>query len=201
MAPVLQCPPGRGAVASPDLATLPGRQPGRQGPGERTGWPVGRVLYAVRRGDHPSTTTVAGRLQRSTRVLGRATLARTLSDLAPGGVCRAAPVTRHAGGLLHHPFTLTASAPEREGGGLLSVALSRGLPRVGVTHHAALWSPDFPRRPPGGGRRDRPTDPFRFQDTASAVASGQRPTTRSYGRTSTTASRFSGPSTGSSRSP
>jgi len=26
------------------------------------------------------------------------------------------------------------------------VALSRGLPRVGVTHHRALWSPDFPRR-------------------------------------------------------
>jgi hypothetical protein len=31
------------------------------------------------------------------------------------------------------------------GGGLLSVALSRGSPRVGVTHHRALWSPDFPR--------------------------------------------------------
>ena len=30
-------------------------------------------------------------------------------------------------------------------GGLLSVALSRGLPRVGVTHHLALRSPDFPR--------------------------------------------------------
>ena len=31
------------------------------------------------------------------------------------------------------------------GGGLLSVALSRGSPRVGVTHHPALRSPDFPR--------------------------------------------------------
>ena len=30
-------------------------------------------------------------------------------------------------------------------GGLLSVALSRGSPRVGVTHHPALWSPDFPQ--------------------------------------------------------
>ena len=37
--------------------------------------------------------------------------------------------------------------PGRPGGGLFSVALSRGLPRVGVTHHPALWSPDFPRRP------------------------------------------------------
>ena len=33
-------------------------------------------------------------------------------------------------------------------GGLLSVALSRGLPRVGVTHRPALWSPDVPRHPP-----------------------------------------------------
>ncbi len=47
---------------------------------KRTGWPVGRVLS--RRpsrgagGDHPSTTTVAGRLQRSTRALGRAALER-----------------------------------------------------------------------------------------------------------------------------
>lgn len=31
-------------------------------------------------------------------------------------------------------------------GGLFSVALACGFPRVGVTHHPALWSPDFPRR-------------------------------------------------------
>ncbi len=31
------------------------------------------------------------------------------------------------------------------GGGLLSVALSRGSLRMGVTHHLALRSPDFPR--------------------------------------------------------
>jgi len=42
--------------------------------------------------------------------IGRAALGRLLSGLAPGGVYRAAPVTRHAGGLLHHPFTLTAAA-------------------------------------------------------------------------------------------
>src|SRR5699024_3040813 len=30
--------------------------------------------------------------------------------LAPGGVCLATPVTRGAGGLLHHPFTLTRTA-------------------------------------------------------------------------------------------
>ena len=46
-----------------------------------------------------------------------------------------------AGGLLLHPFTLTSCR-----GGLLSVALACGLLRVGVTHHHALWCPDFPRR-------------------------------------------------------
>ena len=50
------------------------------------------------------------------------------------------------------------------------------------------------------GRRDRPTDPFRTsrirhaQDTASGRTSGHSPSgPRRYGRTSTTASRFSGP--------
>ncbi len=66
--------------------------------------------------------------------------------LAPGGVYRAAPVTRGAGGLLHHRFTL---APRfAAGGGLFSVALSRGSPRVAVDNHPALRSPDFPRRNP-----------------------------------------------------
>src|SRR5690606_19189763 len=40
-----------------------------------------------------------------------------------------------------HPYL-----PQRtEGGGLLSVALSRGFPRVGVTHRPPLCSPDVPR--------------------------------------------------------
>jgi hypothetical protein len=64
--------------------------------------------------------------------------------LAPGGVYRATPVTRGAGGLLHHRFTLTR--PPRRPGGLFSVALSRRSPRVAVNNHPALWSPDFPRR-------------------------------------------------------
>ncbi len=69
-----------------------------------------------------------------------------LFGLAPGGVFQASPVTRTAGGLLHHRFTLTrrgALAPPA--GGMLSVALSVGSPRLGVTQHPALWSPDFPR--------------------------------------------------------
>ncbi|RDI50079.1 hypothetical protein DFR68_106517 [Nocardia mexicana] len=71
-------------------------------------------------GDHPSGCTVAGHLERSTRRLGRAALEHLRSrtpgnaafDLAPGGVYRAAPVTRGAGALLPHRFTLTgARAP------------------------------------------------------------------------------------------
>jgi len=53
---------------------------------------------------------VADHLQRSTRVLGRAALERTLSELAPDGVYRADLVTQVAGGLLHHRFTLTPIA-------------------------------------------------------------------------------------------
>src|SRR5262249_40453313 len=99
--------------------------------------------------------------------IGRATLnrsrrpaprkARGPCDLAPGGVYRAARITPGAGGLLHHRFTLAPARPEPGQGGLFSVALSRGSPRVGVTDHPALCSPDLPhpamtaispRRPP-----------------------------------------------------
>jgi len=50
------------------------------------------------------------------------------------------------------PLPSTGLRPAK--GGLLSVALSRGSPRVGVTDHPALWSPDLPHRvsparPPG----------------------------------------------------
>ncbi|CCH20440.1 hypothetical protein MILUP08_45322 [Micromonospora lupini str. Lupac 08] len=75
--------------------------------------------------------------------------------LAPGGVYLATPVTRGAGGLLPHRFTLTVPVGV---GGLFSVALSRGSPRVAVNNHPALWSPDVPRRRAGARRRDRPVD-------------------------------------------
>jgi len=39
----------------------------------------------------------------------------------------------------------TVSPLPPEGGGLFSVALSRGSLRMGVSHHPALGSPDFPR--------------------------------------------------------
>ena len=88
----------------------------------------------------------------------------SLFGLAPGGVCRAGllPGSRCALTAPFHPCLCPASAfggagalgrtfvrqVPRSGraiGGLLSVALSVGSPRPGVTWHRALWSPDFPR--------------------------------------------------------
>lgn len=43
-----------------------------------------------------------------------------------------------------HPYLISGLAPEAIGG-LLSVALFRVSSRMAVSHHPALWSPDFPR--------------------------------------------------------
>src|SRR3954452_25323987 len=49
-------------------------------------------------------------------------------------------------GALVVSYTTFSPLPAAEAaGGLFSVALSRGSPRVGVTHHLGLWSPDVPR--------------------------------------------------------
>ena len=98
---------------------------------------------------HFSGTAVARRLERSTRESQRAGPARqgSLFDLAPGGVYQAKPVSRPAGALLPHRFTLASWDPGGSPiGGLLSVALSLSLRTVGVTHHRVLRSPDFPPR-------------------------------------------------------
>lgn len=77
-----------------------------------------------------------------------------LFGIAPGGGYRASCVTAAAVrsyrtvSPLPEPSNLTLEAI----GGLLSVALFRVSPRMAVSHHPALWSPDFP--PPsneGGG--------------------------------------------------
>ena len=69
-------------------------------------------------GDHPSGITVADDLLRSThgcliaqdeRAAHHPRSCTQPFDLAPGGVCLATPITRRAGGLLHHRFTLTGS--------------------------------------------------------------------------------------------
>src|SRR6266849_8079890 len=61
---------------------------------------------------------------------GRETGIALLFGLAPGGVYRAGAVTRAAGELLPHRFTLT-SPVLNWCGGLLSVALVRGVPPPG----------------------------------------------------------------------
>src|SRR5215470_16409798 len=95
----------------------PTRTPTRYAMDESTCTPGSVSRTGVRDGGHPSRPAVAGRLERPTRRLGRAALKRLRRSpprgggpfgLAPGGVYRATPVTRGAGGLLPHRFTLTA---------------------------------------------------------------------------------------------
>src|SRR5438477_3088903 len=87
---------------------------------------VSRVLSPehVTQGDgHFSRTPVTRRLERP---YPRARTGRPIAllfGLAPGGVCLADAVTRAAGELLPHRFTLAALAD----GGLISVALVRGV--------------------------------------------------------------------------
>jgi hypothetical protein len=52
---------------------------------------------------------------------------------------------RSPGVLVVSYTTVSPLPPGKPRGGLFSVALSRRLPWVGVTHHLALWSPDLPR--------------------------------------------------------
>ena len=88
-----------------------------------------------------------------------------LFDLAPGGVYRADRVTPIAGALLPHRFTLTCAVPGGTAiGGLFSVALSCRSPRLAVSQHPALRSPDLPQPfltggclPSGRAAATRPT--------------------------------------------
>ncbi len=135
----------------------------------RTSRPVSRILWCRRcgTGGHPSRAAVAGSLVRPTRRLGRAALERlrrpsntlrcsaTLLALLRVGFAEPpeSPRALVVSYTTVSPLPAEAEAPT---GGLFSVALSRGSPRVGVTHHPALWSPDFPRRSGLPDRRDRP---------------------------------------------
>ena len=120
----------------------------------------GSVRPLTRGGDHPSGTAVADSLVRSTRehragrpqTLAQGTAVPLLTLLRVGFT---EPPQSPAA--LVVSYTAVSPLPPRgRGGGLFSVALSRGSPRVGVTDHPALWSPDLPRR--ACARRDRPAD-------------------------------------------
>gem|GEM_PF-1470737 len=167
--------------------------------------PVSRVLFRTRTGT-VATISLGRRLLAASSSLPESQTDRTnppghrastlcsmprsfLLGLAPGGVCLAEPVTRPAGELLPHRFTLTCDgsrAGSRHIGGLLSVALSLASPRgkrsVGVTHHPVLWSPDFPpariasRRPPGS-----PPNSFKSKRTRRTLLRSSWPAPRTPG--------------------
>ena len=59
-------------------------------------------------------------------------------------------------------------------GGLFSVALSCGSPRLGVTQHPALWSPDVPRTAVTEAGRYAAAWPTRHRTTILALAAGDR---------------------------
>ncbi len=54
------------------------------------------------------------------------------------------------------PFHPCLCGHEPAIGGLFSVALSCGSPRLAVSQHSALWSPDLPRPGPAPARRHSP---------------------------------------------
>src|SRR5438445_8419016 len=163
----------------PNAKAGSGPPPGRNASPHGDKWgasrPVGRVLCTraeARAGGHPSGTAVAGSLVRSTRE-HRAGRPQPLAQ-APRPGRRAALVTLLRVGFTKPPGSLralvvsytTVSPLPRPGrnpdrGGLFSVALSRGSPRVGVTDHPALWSPDLPHRAMHArpGATARPTRP------------------------------------------
>jgi hypothetical protein len=125
----------------------------------------GSVHPLARAGDHPSRTAVADSLLRSTREHR----AGSPQSLAQDSRQRRGPLltllrvgfTKPPGSpqaLVVSYTTVSPLPPDESGGGLFSVALSRGSPRVGVTDHPALRSPDLPRRARLLARRGRPAD-------------------------------------------
>ena len=94
----------------------------------------------------PGSRTEPGRLVPgiTDRLTGRFLRTAPLFGLAPGGVYRARLVTQPAGELLPHRFTLT---PGRNRWRFIfcgTVPTQTEVRAVGVTHHHAPWSPDFP---------------------------------------------------------
>jgi len=69
------------------------------------------------------------------------------------------------------PFHPRLCGPEPAIGSLLSVALSFGSPRLAVSQHPALWSPDLPR-PDSCSRRPGPRSPGRLTVASQCGRSG-----------------------------
>ena len=112
---------------------------------------VSRVLCRVSPGDdHSSRTPVTRGLQRPTRELQAGHLqALPYLVLLRVGFSKLAvsPPPLVSSYLTFSPL------PWAYHGGLVSVALSLGLPPLGITQHPALWSSDFPPAGVSCGRR------------------------------------------------
>jgi hypothetical protein len=133
-------PEGPRASCQKVLLAEAGRKPGSVLPRRRGGdvIPLGRPLP-----DGSSDRLEIG----SARATPAGLPPRSRTGLAPGGVCRAPLVTEEA---VRSYRTVSPLPTVRTAGGLFSVALSFESPRLAVSQHPALRSPDFPRREPFG---------------------------------------------------
>ncbi len=109
-------------------------------------------------GGHPSGTHITARLLRPTRASNAAGhgIDSYLALLREGFTKPARH--RDCWWALTPPFHPCPTPLSRHRAVSLSVALSVGSPRLGVTQHPALWSPDFPQAPEQPGARDHPAD-------------------------------------------
>ncbi len=127
------------------------RHPGPAAPMGPAEQAVSRVLSRVRPGDdHSSRTPVTRGLQRPTRELQAGHLqALPYLVLLRVGFSKLAvsPPPLVSSYLTFSPL------PWAYHGGLVSEALSLGLPPLGITQHPALWSSDFPPAVLADGRR------------------------------------------------
>ena len=101
------------------------------------------AAYPQASGGQPSIAC-AGGSPRETAVLALLRVGFTKPPRSPGALVGSYPTVS----------PLPRRPVNRPRGGLFSVALSRGSPRVAVNNHPALWSPDVPRR-----RLSAPTRP------------------------------------------
>gem|GEM_PF-5045043 len=115
---------------------------------KNTRQPVSRVLYFLRSDDHSSGIWIAPYLARPTRMVKCGTSHHPYLVLLPVGFALPLllPEARCALTLSFRLSPLAAPFhPYHFHGGIISVALSLGLPPAGVTRHRVPWSPDFPR--------------------------------------------------------
>ena len=159
---------------------------------KRTGWPISRVLYlrsvtgpeaAIIHLGTPLPTPSSGLPEH----LGRAALKRVLYGLAPGGVYLAVPVTRNAGGLLHHLFTLTERHCSPRGG-TYPTAVSflwhwpAGFPEWALPTTLLCGARTFLGGSFKGNQRDRLANPSSLNATACAPFPGSASSGVSSGR-------------------